>query len=71
MPNPAHNPNPAPAKGDGILADLIAKAEARLADLRAEYQRGETEDLREKYMSEIYDECEKAAAVVEFLKANR
>lgn len=71
MTNPTDKTNPPPAKGDSILADLIAKAEARLADLLAEYRRGEAEDLREKYLNEIYDECEKAAAVVSFLKENR
>lgn len=49
---------------------LLRLAEDQLADLRAEYQRGEAEDMREKYLDAIRDEVVKAYAVVTFLKGN-
>jgi hypothetical protein len=63
--------NPAePGKPDATAALLLFKAEANLAELRAEYRKGESEDMREKYLDEIRDEIDKAHAVVAFLKAN-
>ena len=61
---------PAESKPDATAALLLSRAEANLAELRAEYQRGESEDMREKYLDEIRDEIDKAAAVVAFLKSN-
>jgi hypothetical protein len=57
-------------KPDVTVELLLSRAEFILATFRADYQRGETEDLREKYLDEIRDEIDKAAAVVAFLKAN-
>jgi len=63
--------NPAePGKPDATAALLLFKAEANLAELVAEYQKGEREDMRQKYLDEIHDQIEKADAIVEFLKSN-
>ena len=61
---------PEPSKPDATAALLLFRAEANLAELRAEYQRGESENMREKYLDEIRDEIDKAHAVVAFLKSN-
>ena len=56
------------AVGDGNR--LLRLAEDQLADLRAEYQKGETQDLREKYLDEIREQVDQADAVVAFIKSN-
>lgn len=63
--NPVTEDKPNPA-----LVQLLAHAEYILAGLRADYQKGEAEDIREKYLDEIRDEIDKAAHVVAFLKSN-
>ena len=49
---------------------LVRKAEDQFKDLKAEYRKGEAEDLRQKYLDEIYDAMDKAAYVVTFLRSN-
>lgn len=49
---------------------LIRLAEAKLADARDAYQRGETEDLREKYLDAIREDVDQCDAILSFLKDN-
>lgn len=54
----------------GDASRLLRIAEGQLADALEAYRRGETEDLRDKYLDEIRDEADRADAVVTFLKSN-
>lgn len=49
---------------------LLRIAEAKLADAREAYQRGETEDLREKYLDAIREDVDQCDAILSFLKSN-
>jgi len=56
------------ATGEG--SRLLRLAEDLLVDLRAEYQKGEAEDLREKYLDEVREQVDRADAIVAFIKSN-
>jgi hypothetical protein len=51
-------------------AGLLAKAEAHLANLLAEYRKGEIEEMRNKYIDDLRRDIEEANAIVAFIINN-